>query len=41
MIVIDNYSKPIYIVFDYCEKIKNFKYRDCANLYPYKKAILK
>jgi hypothetical protein len=25
MIIIDDYSKPIYIVFDYCEKIKNFK----------------
>jgi hypothetical protein len=25
MIVIDDYSKPIYIVFDYCQKINNFK----------------
>ena len=25
MIVINHYSKPIYIVFDYCEKIKDFK----------------
>jgi hypothetical protein len=23
------------------KKFKNFKYRDCANLYPYKKAILR
>ena len=25
MIVINDYSKPIYIVFDYCQKINNFK----------------